>query len=760
MKYVMALLCCCVFAMAQEYRIVGPENPKPYEKTAVDELTEYLGRRISGNISVGGKSPVTFHVGDSAFAAGKGMLSESMEDERWVIKSFDRDVVLNGGGTRGALYAVYHFLEDLCDIHWWSEYEDYVPEASSLRLPALDRTGKPVLIYRDLYGTQTSDLSARNAIRNRLNRCGDKEIPARYGGSFNYGPPYHCHVLDRYLPAAKYLKDHPEWYSLQNGKRVGGQSLGQLCLSNPEIAPKITELVMKNIAESIEKAKKDGVPAPKIYDLSQNDNGNYCQCDKCSEFAKEHNQSGLYMTFINSVAREVAKVYPEVYITYVAYQYTEEPPKGLVDGKPMHTEPNVIVRITNTTSNHAVSVLHPDNKFYKDIMERWGSYSDIIFGSDYSVVFGDGMTGLPFPSEFNYSDLFNFLVKNKVRGSFWEHEYPEMADMYELKYFLECKLMEDPSLDQAKLMNMFARKYYGPAGKYILEYRKELNRACLENKGKISWFPKLPDFSYITDEDIISMQAIFDKAVAEVQDDALLLARVNRARLGLDRLICKRNRKLVHYGRKTADVTVTERIDVQPSIERLRTFWPKWSEKYPGAAKIKEAISRELENYTAVENPLPAPELFKDREFYDFYTSSFEIHDRGRMKIVEDAESETGKAVRVDVAKLHYYNMPFAIGFCDSTARKDVMHKTYDKIPDGAGYHWFNMGTVEIPQFSSYVYVTRAWTIQIPTGYPELRGQKIDVWVSAKHVGPQFHKEQEGPEYIYVDRIILAKPQE
>ncbi len=39
--------------LAQEYKIVGPEVPKPHEATAVQELTEYLGKRIKGKLEIG-----------------------------------------------------------------------------------------------------------------------------------------------------------------------------------------------------------------------------------------------------------------------------------------------------------------------------------------------------------------------------------------------------------------------------------------------------------------------------------------------------------------------------------------------------------------------------------------------------------------------------------------------------------------------------------------------------------------------------------
>ncbi|MBQ7650144.1 MAG: hypothetical protein IJS15_04250, partial [Victivallales bacterium] len=140
-----------VTACAQAYIIQGPDSPKPYEANAMKELGDYLAKRIDGTFSIGGNSQVTFHVGDTQFAKTKGLLSSQLKDEQWIIKSFDSDVILNGGGTRGALYAVYHFLEDYCDIHWWNEYEEYVPKASSLDLPSINATGKPTFLYRDIY---------------------------------------------------------------------------------------------------------------------------------------------------------------------------------------------------------------------------------------------------------------------------------------------------------------------------------------------------------------------------------------------------------------------------------------------------------------------------------------------------------------------------------------------------------------------------------------------------------------------------------
>src|SRR5690606_621909 len=119
--------------------------------------------------------------------------------------------ILAGGGTRGTLYAAYRFLEDNAGVRWWNPWEEHVPVTGVLQVPPLDKSGKPVFGYRDIYMTYGND-NGRFAIRNRLNREGDAPVGAEYGGSRDYGPPYHAHTLYFILPPKQYFKDHPEWF--------------------------------------------------------------------------------------------------------------------------------------------------------------------------------------------------------------------------------------------------------------------------------------------------------------------------------------------------------------------------------------------------------------------------------------------------------------------------------------------------------------------------------------------------------------------
>ena len=130
-----ALMCAGLALGAAPYEVAGPDAPKPHERTAMQELSDYLGKRVAGTVRVGGKEGIVFRVGDTALAQREGLLSTQLPSEKWVIRSFGNEVLLNGGGPRGALFAVYHFLEDCCGVRWWSEFEEDVPSASPLDLP-------------------------------------------------------------------------------------------------------------------------------------------------------------------------------------------------------------------------------------------------------------------------------------------------------------------------------------------------------------------------------------------------------------------------------------------------------------------------------------------------------------------------------------------------------------------------------------------------------------------------------------------------
>ena len=348
-------ICFACEAAGSGFSIVLPTEPKPWERTAAKELEACLSQ-MGGRLSVacaptnglngpnalngtnglngsnahnatnalnglnatnGFNAPV-FHVGDTALAREKGLVG--LEDERWVIRSFGGDVILNGGGSHGAIYAVSHFLEDVVGVRFWNDNDTDIPQSKGLTLSALDLSGRPVFRYRDIYRCgDPKKATPRFAMLRRLNRNGDAHVPQEWGGEFTYGPPYHCHTFDRMIPWKKYGKEHPEWFSLWEGKRTGGVESGQLCISNPEVRALLLKVLRENIAKGDAAAKAKGVPAPRVYELSMNDSKKYCQCEKCMAEVAKYDFSGFYLNLVNEIADEIAKTRPELYFSMLTY---------------------------------------------------------------------------------------------------------------------------------------------------------------------------------------------------------------------------------------------------------------------------------------------------------------------------------------------------------------------------------------------------------------------------------------------------------
>ena len=205
--------------------IMLPPDPSLPEQTAARELAHYLGKITGATFTLAQEQTAVgvttaIHVGPTQFVLGQGIDQSKLAPEEWIIRTVGPNLILVGGRPRGTLYAVYRFLEETLGVHWWTAWEESVPNKPTLAVGPLDLRGKPVIRYRDIYMLYGRD-GGRFAARNRLNRDGDTRISKEYGGCMDYGPPYHVHTFNKYIPPKKFFADHPDWFSEIKGKRKG-----------------------------------------------------------------------------------------------------------------------------------------------------------------------------------------------------------------------------------------------------------------------------------------------------------------------------------------------------------------------------------------------------------------------------------------------------------------------------------------------------------------------------------------------------------
>ena len=739
---------------ASPFRTVLPERAQPHETTAEKELTHYLNLVAEQGLTVGGNASCVFHIGDTPLAREKGLSPDRLRDEEWVVKSFGRNIVISGGGTRGTLYGVYNFLEKQCGIRWWNPEEEYVPETKSLSLSALDMRGKPVFIYRNVYRWPMADDMGRFAARSRINHNGPNRIASQYGGAFYYGPPKHVHTFDEYIPEAKYRKEHPEYFALVGGERKGGNFRGQLCLSNPEVRTVFLNRLYRNIRAGRHMAVFYETAEPRLYDISQNDDAKPCSCPGCLAQIEKHGYSGQILLFVNSLAREVRKTHPDIMLTTLAYGYSLPPPKDDI-----RAEDNVIVKICRSATNAGVSIHHRDNAVFADTLRTWKKHAANLFVWDYAVSYWDGIKGLPFASELSYQEKHRFYHANSVTGVFWEHEYPHLADMYDLKVYLEARLMENPDLDFDGLLGDFMEKYYGSAGKYVYAYRKRIDRAMLENKGYIGGNPRLCTFEYLDENTMLECHELMDQAEKAVKDSPLFVRRVRRARLGLDRFTCRKGagRPLPYFGGNLPP----SRLDFASAEKRVMEYLPDAWKIFP-PSRDRDVLQKEIEleirqyHIPALKKTLPVPEKFRGRRGFDFNANYFEDHSHGRHKLVKVTDNESGLAVKIDCSDPKYYRLPWEMGFYNTAAAKGFNWIKIGK-PAGKGYHWYPLGHAENLR-DSFLLLNAAWTTQFHFLWDEVLNRPFEVWVSLKFEGKDFFPEDKRESAVYLERVVFLEP--
>ena len=665
-----------VAVLLAAFSVVSPAAPTPVERSAAKELARYLEMvALDGNVSVCGGTNVVFHVGDDDFAVAHGMKSSAFAEEEWAIKSFGVDVVLNGGG-RGVFYAVSHFLEDECGVRWWKDDDEDVPAAKPLAFAALDRRGKPHTLCRDIYRGWGG---RRFAALARLNGNGEAKLTKEYGGGFTYGPPYHCHTWDRYVPFAKYGAAHPEWFSLVNGKRIGGLIDGQLCLTNREMMEFFIGEVEKSVAKGAAEAKSAGLPAPRIYDISMNDSGKHCQCDACRAEIVRYGLSGYQLRFENAVAAAVGAKHPELLFSVLAYGDSEASPSNGV-----RAADNVVVKLCNTKQNMVEPITGSGNEFMLRQIDEWGRLCKNLFVWEYATLCHPPTAGFPFPSEFNIVDTYRYYAEHNVKGYLVEMNHAircDISDMYELKIYLIRKVMEDPSVDAKAVMRDFYDRYYGTAARDVYEARKTLRNAFRREKVNLGWMPKFREFAFLGGSDLESMKAAFDRAAAKVAGDAKLERRVRLARGSIDRLDC------VCRG---------------------------WKAGEGGSLECPVA--------------------------HDFGDPCWCFACYGTFRFAEDGDiggAVVAKSANAD--RDESLGLPFDCEAWDPDLKKVTRFTPIQKAE--AGWKWYDFGVAEFTPGIEYIHISRAWTLPLylpPKNSAALGGRKVRIEALMKFEGPRY----------------------
>jgi len=542
-----------------DYVIVVANEATPVERTASHELSDHLAKVTGAALPVVSEAEAPpgaprVVVGDAPLTRKllPGFDPARLAPDAIRIKTVGPDLVLTGHPRRGTLYAVYTFLEDTVGVRWWTQTEARIPHRPTLTVPPLDVAYAPKVADRATRYLELSDGCFTNhslvtedeqramgvfSARLRLNGHDHYTIPPEYGGPNGLiGWVHTFYQINGLLPVDKYFDEHPDWYSLIDGERRKKHS--QLCLTHEEMRAEMVRVVKERIRAN---------PGATMISISQNDWHGYCECDKCKAIdEREESHAGTLIHFINAVAEEVEKEFPDVLIETLAYHYTRKPPKHV---RPRH---NVVVRLCSIECSFVETLAegaYEANVAFRDDLEAWARISPQLYIWDYVTNFRGYL--LPHPNFHVLAPNLRYFVDHGAIGIFEQGDSGcRVGDFVRLRAWYLAHLLWNPDADEKQLFDEFMHGYYEAAAPFLIEYLDLVSDAGRRAGIPIRCYMN-DTRAWLTVADLNRATTLFDQAAAAVADDPVLAERVRRERLPLDHVWLRRYDSLRRETRRT-----------------------------------------------------------------------------------------------------------------------------------------------------------------------------------------------------------------
>lgn len=497
-------------------------------------------------------------------ARSNNICLDEVVGDGFVIKTVGRDLIIAGKTSKGTLNGVYSFLERFFNFRHFTFDVEKIEKRRSLVLDDIFIVENPDFEYREVYTRLgfDKDFSSKNKLNSNLAEQSDLT-----GKNMRF---FNCHhSFSDLVPFEKYGKDHPEYFSEVDGKRIGENA--QLCLTNEEVIKISTQKVKEWIKEN---------PDCKIFSVAQNDCNNYCTCNRCKEIDdKEQSPSGTIIYFVNRIAEEIEKEYPDVLIHTFAYTYSVNAPKYIKPRK------NVIVRLCNFGVNRGIgfdTLLEKNDEDAVKYIQNLNKWSDIcshLYVWEYIVNFKHYL--IPFPNIYAMADNIKYYKRRGIKGLLLQgnFSYGNTSSLTELKTYVFARLLWNSELDTAELIKEFTDAVYGKSAVYMREYVELLHSIVCD---KYINMYNSADQDYYTDEFIKKAEDIFNKALG-AEKNKTIRDRIKREYLSILYLkacrlevgeaekdnLCKELEKWLRYFKFTE---IQERTLLEVSLNALKTI--------------------------------------------------------------------------------------------------------------------------------------------------------------------------------------------
>ena len=483
--------------------VVPRKDVHAAEEYAAEELQKWIGELTGAYV------PVVFEAQTNAAASVRVWVGAEFARRRFpadiqaigasdgyavrtVVREGVRNVYVFGAVPRGTLHAAYQLIYRNSDIIWARPdplIGTVYGKSGSFAVKEANFVSVPKSVTRSWqWNYHGPDHEKEWESRNLMNRI--VEDPAsKFAPCFVSGG--HGHGIQHYIGRGENVKAHPDWYPLVGGQRV--PQCGQICFTAYDMIPTYVSNMVSEIRATYPNKRPHQVKID-WFNLSCADNWTCCECPRCMQpFVCENGKtvtkeadnfrSAQCFTFLNKVAREIRKTYPQVKVATYAYEFTLPVP-------PFPLEPNVCVEYCPYGLNEKAPIYDDDtNSAWHRYLDDWCS---VCAGVWVRMYLGWANT---FPRSLEYPVRDNGLYYQKLRHpvAHFSSEHPvdwdtklqpavQIWDVSGMTAWCICRMWWDPTQDLEAIRTDYCRRAYREAWEPMKAWHDGMHAAFFADK--------------------------------------------------------------------------------------------------------------------------------------------------------------------------------------------------------------------------------------------------------------------------------------
>lgn len=429
--------------------IVIPDKPKGIETKAAQFFIENFKQFSTKNILIINEAKAKtiidkplLYIGNTTESKLYSAVKEKIKWDGFAFLQHENKTCLIANDDMGLLYGANAFFEHQINMYYVDNQEKFIPENTDIIIKENEWIYNPDFMIRSAYFPQSQDINY-----NLWNGTQTLEEKWNIWG----------HNLNK-LVDGKIVGNDQSIYALINGKRNDAQ----YCFSSNKLFEALKLGIQKKINDN---------PDATYFSISPNDNGIICECENCKKINQPKSASNAVFLLVNKLAKQ----FPDLMFTSLAYSTTNKPPVNI------KLEKNTAVLISTINYPKGISIIEsPKEKEFSTWISDWKKSSENIFVWDYAIQYTNFFD--VFPNMPALQKDLQYFKKLGITGVFEQGSEEKYSLFGDYKSYVISKLLWNTDLDLEKLKYDFFENAYPTTANNLAEFVTQTEKKLQASK--------------------------------------------------------------------------------------------------------------------------------------------------------------------------------------------------------------------------------------------------------------------------------------